>query len=137
MIKLLRGIFVGSGLGFALFYTSSLSNEVYLAALALTVLVGILIPLEQQDHRLEKLQASLNDLGLRLDRMAESMAYAREEEDQPIHYPDTLSGKEPDTYMPAIQANASEGRTVMAHGRRTVERSVEDMAKKLASIQKG
>lgn len=141
MIKLLRGILVGSGLGFALYYTTTQSNEIYLASLALMVLVGILIPLEQQDRRMDKLQADVRDLGIRFDRLVESVAGLRLETVPSMQTPESIASTrnepEEDQFMPVIQTNAQEERTVKAHGRRTVERSVEDVAKKLSSMQRG
>lgn len=134
MIKLLAGILVGAGLGFALFYANSQSNEIYLASLALMVLLGILIPLEQLGRRMDELLVTLQGIKTRMDQLEIDAEDAREEEIMGTipHFAE----KEQERYIPAIQAN-SEGRTVMAHGRRTVERSVEDLAKKLASMQRG
>ncbi|MEO5345091.1 MAG: hypothetical protein H7834_01780 [Magnetococcus sp. YQC-9] len=151
MIKLLRGILVGLGLGFALFYTTGLSQEIYQASLALLILVGVLIPLEGQDRRQEKLAAATRGIEERLKkienrlgklehaikRQREDVDEGEEEEEEilstrfPIH-----EHPEPESYIPAYGAGLAENRAVMAHGRRTVERSVEDVARKLSSMQR-
>ncbi|MEO5332218.1 MAG: hypothetical protein H7839_09355 [Magnetococcus sp. YQC-5] len=134
MIQLLAGILVGAGLGFALFHAHSQSNEIYLASLALMILLGMLIPLEQLGRRMDELLVTLQGIKTRMDQLEIDAEETRDEEimEKFPHFAE----KEQEHYIPAIQAN-SEGRTVMAHGRRTVERSVEDLAKKLSSMQRG
>ncbi|MBF0295054.1 MAG: hypothetical protein HQL96_07670 [Magnetococcales bacterium] len=138
MINLARGIVVGVMLGFALFHPHSWSREVYLAALALVVVVGILIPLEAQDRRLDGIAEDVRAILARLERMeslpVESVA---EEMEQPAPFQPGRSPGAEEPFIPAIQSGGGEGRTVMAHGHRTVERSVEDVARKLASMQRG
>ncbi|MBF0212405.1 MAG: hypothetical protein HQM00_02435 [Magnetococcales bacterium] len=147
MIKILRGLIVGLGLGFALFYTSGLTQEIYMASLALLVLVGLLIPLEQQDRRLEQLLSLNREIDTRLQHLEARIENIKtlieeneeedEDEDEPAPRFEIRDDPEQDRYFPAIQSGLGEGRTVMAQGRRTVERSVEDVARKLASMQRG
>ncbi|MBF0126929.1 MAG: hypothetical protein HQM02_06925 [Magnetococcales bacterium] len=143
MIKLLRGILVGGGLGYALFYASGSSQLIYLTSLALLVLVGVLIPLEEHSRHQETLSQELQEIKRRLDQLASSGSIRTGEaepedgeEERPASPQPFKPSAEQEHYIPAIQASASEGRTVMAHGRRTVERSVEDVAKKLSSMQR-
>ncbi|MBF0417137.1 MAG: hypothetical protein HQL86_02685 [Magnetococcales bacterium] len=145
MIKMLRGILVGLGLGFALFYTTGLSSEIYQASLALLVLVGVLIPLEGQERRLEKLltltrgvEERLKKVEHRLDKLETTLESHAEEEDEEESAPrfEIREHPEPERYIPAYGAGLAENRAVMAHGKRTVERSVEDVARKLASMQR-
>ncbi|GAB0057044.1 hypothetical protein SIID45300_01364 [Candidatus Magnetaquicoccaceae bacterium FCR-1] len=145
MIKLLRGILVGLGLGFALFYTTGLSSEIYQASLALLVLVGVLIPLESQERRMEKLIAMSRGVEERLKKVEgrleklETTIETRldeEEEEEPTPRFEIRESPEPERYIPAYGAGLAENRAVMPHGRRTVECSVEDVARKLASMQR-
>ncbi|MBF0190118.1 MAG: hypothetical protein HQL99_03090 [Magnetococcales bacterium] len=152
MIKVVRGLVVGLGLGFALFYASGQAQEIYLASLALLVLVGLLIPLEQQERQLEQQGRQLEQLLFltravdgRLQNLEERIEALKvmieeeddDEEDEPAPRFEIRDDPERDRYFPAIQSSLPEGRTVMGHGRRTVERSVEDVARKLASMQRG
>ncbi|MBF0271505.1 MAG: hypothetical protein HQL98_05420 [Magnetococcales bacterium] len=154
MIKVVRGLLVGLGLGFALLYASDQSLQIYLASLALMVLVGLLIPLEQQerqlgrqDDKLEQLLAMTRAIDGRLHTLEERVEALKilveadaeddEEEDEPAPRFEIRDDPERDRYFPAIQSSLPESRSVMGHGRRTVERSVEDVARKLASMQRG
>ncbi|MBF0628440.1 MAG: hypothetical protein HQL91_09475 [Magnetococcales bacterium] len=144
MIRLLRGLLVGSGLGFALFYASGQAMEIYLAALALMVLAGVLIPLEQQDRRLERLLALMQEVDGRLKTLEERVttlqlkaAEEDDDEDEEEEPAPRFEIREDPRYIPVVQPGLNEGRSVMAQGRRTVERSVEDVARKLASMQRG
>ncbi|MBF0181593.1 MAG: hypothetical protein HQM03_16345 [Magnetococcales bacterium] len=136
MINLARGIVVGVVLGFALFHPHGWSREVYLAALALVVVVGILIPLESQDRRLDGIAGDVRTILARLEQFESVPVEPVEEAEPPPFQPGKRPGAE-EPFIPAIQSGAGESRTVMAHGRRTVECSVEDVAKKLASMQRG
>ncbi|MBF0427826.1 MAG: hypothetical protein HQL94_02790 [Magnetococcales bacterium] len=137
MIKFLRGLLVGLGFGGALFYSSMLSGELYLASLALMVLMGVLIPLEQQDRRMELLLSAVRSLEERVETLKlRPQEEEEEEEEEEFSHGLFMAENDQDRFMPAIQSNV-EGRTVMAQGRRTVERSVEDVARKLSSMQRG
>lgn len=146
MIKLLRGILVGLGLGFALFYTTGLSSEIYQASLALLVLGGVLIPLESQERRMEKLltmsrgvEERLKKVEGRLEKLEttiETRLDEDDEEEEPTPRFEIRESPEPERYIPAYGAGLAENRAVMPHGRRTVECSVEDVARKLASMQR-
>ncbi|NGZ06138.1 MAG: hypothetical protein G8237_07265 [Magnetococcales bacterium] len=145
MIKWLRGLLVGLGLGFALFYASGQASEVYHGALALMVLAGVLIPLEQQDRRLDRLYTMMKEIDQQMKRLDQQLTSLQtrletpvEEEDEEDEEPvPRFEIREDPRFLPAVQPGINEGRPGMAHERRTVERSVEDLARKLASMQRG
>ncbi|MBF0127698.1 MAG: hypothetical protein HQM02_10865 [Magnetococcales bacterium] len=147
MIKWLRGLLVGLGLGFALFYSSGQASEVYQGALALMVLAGVLIPLEQQDRRMDRLFHVMKEVDVRMKGLEERVDILKtlieerleevEEEDEDDDPVPRFEVHEDPRYLPAVQPGIHAGRPVMAQGHRTVERSVEDVARKLASMQRG
>jgi len=109
MKNLVRGILLGVALGATLYWYAG--SGYFPAVLAVVALVAILIPMEQQEQRLGQIEAGIQQLQKRFDEL--------EAGDLVLPQPQTVESKP------------------MSQQKRTLDRSLEDMAKKLSAIQGG
>ena len=131
MKNLVRGILLGVALGATLYWYAG--SGYFPAVLAVVALVAILIPMEQQEQRLGQIEAGIQQLQKRFDEL--------EAGDLVLPQPQTtLAEAEVDsktnTFIPSIQPQTVESKP-MSQQKRTLDRSLEDMAKKLSAIQGG
>ncbi|MBF0161281.1 MAG: hypothetical protein HQL88_03245 [Magnetococcales bacterium] len=129
MKNFIRGTLLGSVAGVALFWYGGITD--YLPAIVVvTVFVGILIPLESQERQMLRIVARLDEIQRRLEQPVV---------DEPSFPPlrsATAKPEEPHTFIPTMQSDTAAS-TPSSHKKRTVDRSLEDVAKKLSSMQGG
>ncbi len=130
---------LGSVVGVALFWYGGIMDY-FPGIVAVIILVGILIPLESQERRMEQMVGMLAGIQHRLDLQRQQQQH-RQQQAEPVvpvaaqadAYP---RAEEEPTFIPTIQTdNASSSPT--RQRKRTVDRSVGDVAKKLSSMQGG
>lgn len=122
MKNFIRGVVLGSAVGVALFWYGGLPNY-FPAVVAVVILIGVLIPLESQDRRMEQLLQATKEIQERLDEMEELI-------------PSVGRGFKTDDQMPFIPSiQVDDSRNPSLQKKRTVGRSLDEVAKKLASMQ--
>lgn len=125
MKNFIRGTVLGLAVGASVVWYQGMPNY-FPALVAAVILIGILIPLESQEKRL-----------IQLLRMVEEV---RDRLDEP-HFPpapETHGTRHPreteQAFIPTIQSDTLH-QNPSSQKKRTVDRSLEDVAKKLSSIQ--
>ncbi|MBF0584371.1 MAG: hypothetical protein HQL80_09070 [Magnetococcales bacterium] len=134
MKNFIRGILLGLMAGVALFWYEGISDY-FPAILAAILLVGVLIPLESQERRMAALLQAMTEV-----RQGMEEIQRRLDAPQPVE----LAGNqavavakpesEPTPFIPTMQVDTSTS-TSAPQKKRTVDRSVGDVAKKLSSMQ--
>lgn len=118
------GALLGLVFGAVMFWFEG-SSHYFPALLAAMVLIAILIPLEKQEKNQQKLLNAIQELSNRLDGVGATQT------GRPVNTP----APQEKTFMPAIQSHAPSSAKPISQGKRTVDRSLKDVAQKLASIQ--
>ncbi len=131
MKNLIRGVLLGVALGATLYWYAG--SGFFPAVLAVVALVAVLIPMEQQEQRLGQIEAGIQLLQKRFDQLETGDLIAAPSRGEKA--PDKVD-PETETFIPTIQSHLAEAKP-MSQKKRTVDRSLEDMAKKLAAIQGG
>lgn len=125
MKNFIRGIVLGLAVGIALFWYEGLSDY-FPAIVATIILIGVLIPLESQERRMAQLFETMQKIQNRLDSLQEPSPETKEP------FPDQEEKRH--AFIPTIQSDMS-ATSPVPQKRRTVDRSLEDVAKKLSSMQ--
>ncbi|MEO5351198.1 MAG: hypothetical protein H7836_16375 [Magnetococcus sp. YQC-3] len=144
MKNFIRGLMLGSVIGVALFWYGGIMDY-FPGIVAAIILVGILIPLESQERRMEQMVGMLAGIQHRLDLQRQQQQYQQQQRQQQAELVVAVAAQadaharaeeEPSTFIPTIQTdNATSSPT--RQRKRTVDRSVGDVAKKLSSMQGG
>lgn len=115
---------MGLTVGVALLWYGSVS-EYFPAVVAIMIFIGVLIPLENQEKQMAQLLDTVHDIRNRMNSLenipsAPSVPVPKQEERQ--------------AFIPTIQSETSSSNPA-PQKKRTVDRSMEDVAKKLSSMQ--
>ncbi|MEO5339316.1 MAG: hypothetical protein H7837_02190 [Magnetococcus sp. MYC-9] len=129
MKNFIRGALLGSMTGVLLFWYAGIGDH-FPAIVAIIIFVGILIPLESQERRMEQVLRTVEEIQRRLE-IPETAGAAPLAAASSI---DVVDAEEEPTFIPSMQADASTGRPA-PQKKRTVDRSLGDVAKKLSSMQ--
>lgn len=136
MNNFIRGTLLGLVAGISLFWYEGISDY-FPAILAAILFVGILIPLESQERRMAEMLkrmtemlASMQEIQRRLD--APQAVGVATGQPASISKPEV----EPTPFIPTMQHDTS-ANTPTSQKKRTVDRSLDDVAKKLSSMQRG
>lgn len=124
MKNFIRGTLLGLAVGMALFWYGGVF-EYFPAIVATMILIGVLIPLEHQERRMDQIAKTLQEIRDGLD------ALNKPSEATPVVVPKQAKGS---AFIPTIQSDTSASSPV-PQKKRTVDRSMEDVAKKLSSMQ--
>ncbi|MEO5362970.1 MAG: hypothetical protein H7838_05030 [Magnetococcus sp. DMHC-8] len=127
MKNFIRGAVLGGMLGMALLWYGGMADY-FPAIVALIILVGVLIPLESQERRLERVLTIVEGLQNRLEQSEGVSPSIRELHDARM--------EEGPAFIPSIQTETQTG-SPTRQKKRTVDRSLEDVARKLSSMQGG
>lgn len=114
---------LGLAIGVALFWYGGVSNY-FPAIVATMILIGVLIPLENQERRLIQLFKAVQGIQNHLDNAAKTSPKA----------PVIVPGPEKHAFIPTIQSDTAASSPV-PQKKRTIDQSLEDVAKKLSSMQ--
>ena len=128
MKNFIRGSLLGSVAGVALFWYGGIMDY-FPAIVVTTIFVGILIPMESQERRMLQILARLDEIQYRLEH-PEAEALPSTLHASPVK----SEGEQP--FIPTMQADTSAS-SPTSQKKRTVDRSLEDVAKKLSSMQGG
>lgn len=134
MKNFIRGILLGLMAGVALFWYEGISDY-FPAILAAILLVGVLIPLESQERRMAALLQAMTEV-----RQGMEEIQRRLDAPQPVELAGSQAvavakpESEPTPFIPTMQVDTSTS-TSAPQKKRTVDRSVGDVAKKLSSMQ--
>lgn len=131
MKNFIRGTLLGSALGITLFWYGG-ASDYFPAIVAIVILIGVLIPLESQERHMLQLIETVQEVRDRLDRLDHLGDGAPFVSDGKIS---SMEG--PYTFIPTIRSEMSSSRPAVPQEKRTVDRSLEDVAKKLSSMQGG
>lgn len=138
MNNFIRGTLLGLVAGISLFWYEGISDY-FPAILAAILFVGILIPLESQERRMAELLktmkemvATTREIQRRLDESKAVVGVATNQPVSSVSKPEV----EPTPFIPTMQHDTS-ANTPTSQKKRTVDRSLDDVAKKLSSMQRG
>ena len=130
MKNFIRGTVLGLAVGGALFWYGGVPDY-FPAVVAAMILIGVLLPLESQEKRLDQLLEMVTEIRDQLEDM-----------EPPVVLPPSAMSMQAQpqqrghTFIPTIQADTLANHPV-PQKKQTVDRSLQDVAKKLSSMQGG
>ena len=123
MNNFIRGTVLGLAVGMALFWYGGISDY-FPAIVATMIFIGVLIPMENQEKQMTQLLVTVREIRDRLESLEKSAAT------QPVI---VVKREEEHAFIPTFQPDMSTSNT-SSQKKRTVDRSLEDVAKKLSSM---
>lgn len=140
MKNFIRGSVLGAVVGVALFWYGGMMDY-FPAIVATIILTGVLIPLESQERRLVLLLGMVEEIQRRLEQQQYPPRLPPQQEDwggvpPPAPRASVPQPEEEPAFIPALPSETASS-TPTRQRKRTVDRSVGDVAKKLSSMQGG